>query len=84
MFQLFDGTQSVGLGILRGLGDVNVPTLITFFAYWVVGIPLAYLFGVTFGWGVQGVWYALTLGLLVASALLFLRYRQVMRKFGEI
>src|SRR5690606_18894378 len=28
LFQLFDGTQVVGLGILRGIGDVNIPTLI--------------------------------------------------------
>jgi len=84
LFQLFDGTQAVGLGILRGMGDVNVPTLVTFFSYWVVGIPLSWLFGITFGWGVQGVWYALTIGLLVASALLFLRYRRVMRKFGDL
>jgi len=84
LFQLFDGTQAVGLGVLRGMGDVNVPTLVTFFSYWVVGIPLSYLFGITLGWGVQGVWYALTLGLLASSALLFLRYRQVMRKFGDL
>jgi len=82
LFQLFDGTQSVGLGILRGMGDVNVPTLTTFFAYWIVGIPLAYLFGISLGGGVQGVWYGLTLGLLTSSALLFMRYRQVMRKRG--
>lgn len=34
IFQLFDGTQVVGLGTLRGMGDVNIPTLITFVAYW--------------------------------------------------
>jgi MATE family multidrug resistance protein len=43
LFQLFDGTQVVGLGILRGMGDVNIPTIITFLAYWVVGLPLGYL-----------------------------------------
>lgn len=37
-FQLFDGTQVVGLGVLRGVGDVNIPTLITFIAYWIIGI----------------------------------------------
>jgi len=41
-FQLFDGTQVVGLGVLRGIGDVNVPTIITFLSYWVIGIPLGY------------------------------------------
>ena len=46
VFQLFDGTQVVGLGVLRGMGDVNVPTMITFLAYWIIGIPVGYYFGV--------------------------------------
>ena len=74
-FQLFDGTQVVGLGVLRGLGDVNVPTFITFLAYWVVGIPVGYLLGFKFGLGVNGIWYGLTFGLLTASILLFFRFQ---------
>lgn len=75
-FQLFDGTQVVGLGVLRGIGDVNIPTLITFIAYWVIGIPLGYLLGIVFKLGVNGIWYGLTFGLLTASVLLFLRFQK--------
>ncbi|WP_316760277.1 MATE family efflux transporter [Pedobacter aquatilis] len=74
-FQLFDGTQVVGLGVLRGIGDVNIPTFITFLAYWVIGIPVGYLLGFKLGLGVDGIWYGLTLGLLSASILLFLRFQ---------
>jgi len=74
-FQLFDGTQVVGLGVLRGIGDVNIPTFITFLAYWVIGIPIGYLLGFKLGLGVNGIWYGLTLGLLSASILLFLRFQ---------
>ena len=80
MFQLFDGTQVVGLGVLRGMGDVNIPTFITFFAYWVVGLPVAYYLGIELQIGVKGIWYGLTLGLLTSSVLLFLRYRYMIRK----
>ncbi|PRD45457.1 MATE family efflux transporter [Sphingobacterium haloxyli] len=80
LFQLFDGTQVVGLGVLRGMGDVNVPTLITFVAYWIVGIPAAYLMGIYFNIGVQGVWYGLSLGLLTSSILLYIRYRSIIRQ----
>jgi len=76
LFQLFDGAQVVGLGILRGMGDVNIPTLITFIAYWIIGLPIAYFLGITYSLGAAGVWYGLTLGLLVSSILLFIRYRQ--------
>lgn len=83
IFQLFDGTQVVGLGILRGMGDVKVPTWITFFAYWVVGIPSAYAMGIFLGWGVNGVWYGLSLGLLTSSVLLFWRYKQVIKTLTD-
>jgi len=76
-FQLFDGTQVVGLGILRGMGDVNIPTIFTFIAYWIVGLPSAYYLGIIEGLGANGIWYGLTLGLLVSSGLLFLRFQVV-------
>jgi len=79
-FQLFDGTQIVGLGILRGMGDVNIPTVITFLAYWVVGIPVGYYLGIWLQWGVKGVWYGLLLGLLVSAVLLFLRFQFISKK----
>ncbi|MES2829375.1 MAG: MATE family efflux transporter [Bacteroidota bacterium] len=83
-FQLFDGTQVVGLGILRGVGDVNIPTVITFIAYWIIGIPLAYLLGITLQLGVNGIWYGLTFGLLTASVLLFFRFQFKTRLLGAL
>ena len=74
-FQLFDGTQVVGLGVLRGIGDVNIPTVITFIAYWIIGIPLGYFLGIKLEMGVNGIWYGLTFGLLTASNLLFIRFQ---------
>jgi len=74
-FQLFDGTQVVGLGVLRGIGDVNIPTVITFIAYWIIGIPLGYFLGIKLEMGVNGIWYGLTFGLLTASILLFIRFQ---------
>lgn len=81
LFQLFDGTQVVGLGVLRGVGDVNIPTLITFVAYWIIGLPTAYLLGIVLNFGVNGIWYGLTLGLLTSSVLLYVRYRKVVARF---
>lgn len=83
LFQLFDGIQVVGLGTLRGIGDVNIPTFITFFAYWVIGLPIAYILGTQSEIGVQGIWYGLTLGLLTSSALLYWRYRHVTKTLAE-
>jgi MATE family multidrug resistance protein len=76
-FQLFDGTQVVGLGILRGMGDVNIPTIITFVSYWVIGLPAAYLLGIHFNIGVMGVWYGLVMGLMASSIMLFIRFQKI-------
>lgn len=83
-FQLFDGTQVVGLGILRGLGDVNIPTFITFIAYWIIGIPVGYFLGIYLGMGANGIWYGLTLGLLVSAALLFARFHYFSKKLVRL
>ncbi|WP_242691447.1 MATE family efflux transporter [Desertivirga arenae] len=82
-FQIFDGAQVVGLGILRGLGDVNIPTLITFLAYWIVGLPVAFFLGLHTKFGANGIWFGLTLGLLVSAVLLYARYHLVMKRVTE-
>ncbi|MBK0379462.1 MATE family efflux transporter [Mucilaginibacter segetis] len=80
LFQLFDGTQVVGLGVLRGMGDVNIPTLITFISYWVIGLPIGYILGIHTGLGVAGVWYGLVCGLMSASVLLFIRFQLISKR----
>jgi multidrug resistance protein, MATE family len=74
LFQLSDGVQAVGIGILRGLTDVKIPTAITFTAYWIVGLPVGYLLGFTLGYDVIGVWIGLLLGLTTSAILLTLRF----------
>jgi len=74
IFQIFDGTQAVGIGILRGLTDVKMPTIITFIAYWVISLPIGYVLGFTFGFGVQGVWVGLLIGLASSAIMLTLRF----------
>lgn len=73
-FQIFDGGQVIGLGILRGIQDVKYPTIVTFIAYWLITIPLSYLLGFTFGQGVEGTWYAFLVGLGFAALFNNLRF----------
>ncbi|SMG33358.1 multidrug resistance protein, MATE family [Marivirga sericea] len=74
LFQLSDGVQVVGLGALRGMGDVKLPTVVTFMAYWVIGLPTGYLLAFTFGFEEKGVWYGLLTGLSVTAVILFIRF----------
>lgn len=74
MFQIFDGTQAVALGSLRGLTDVKIPTLLTFTSYWVISLPSAYLLAFKFNYGVEGIWFGLLIGLAVTAVLLTFRF----------
>jgi multidrug resistance protein, MATE family len=75
-FQLSDGIQVVGLGTLRGMSDVKVPTLITVIAYWVIALPSAYVMGFYFQFGAKGIWTGLLLGLTCSATLLFYRFNK--------
>ncbi len=74
MFQLSDGIQVAGLGVLRGLEDVKFPTLITLVAYWVIGLPLGYFLAFQLEMGEKGIWYGLLIGLSVTAVVLFYRF----------
>ncbi|GAB2600105.1 MATE family efflux transporter [Spirosoma areae] len=73
-FQLSDGVQVVALGGLRGLSDVNVPTLITLVTYWGMALPLSYVLAFPFGMDAIGVWIGLLAGLTLAAILLTWRF----------
>jgi len=82
IFQLPDGLQATTLGALRGVQDVNIPTIIAFIAYWVIAVPTCYYLGVTRGIGPLGVWMGLTVGLLLASVALYWRFQHKVRRIS--
>jgi MATE family multidrug resistance protein len=76
VFQLFDGLQGVGTGILRGLGDTRTPMLWNLFAHWVLGLPLAYMLAFHVGMGVTGLWWGLSVGLIICGVALVAVWRR--------
>jgi MATE family multidrug resistance protein len=83
VFQLSDGIQVVALGILRGIADVNIPTWITMFAYWVVALPLGYFLGFTLKQDAIGVWIGLFAGLTMSAILLTTRFYYLVGKMRK-
>lgn len=79
-FQLSDGVQAVVLGALRGLQDVKIPTYMTFVAYWIIGFPVSFVLGKMMGYGSQGIWIGLLVGLTASAILLFLRFNYLTKK----
>jgi multidrug resistance protein, MATE family len=74
LFQLVDGAQAVGAGMLRGLQDTRIPMFYAAFGYWGVGLPL----GVALAFGTSlrgvGIWIGLATGLAVVAALMLWRW----------
>ena len=76
LYQLSDGLQNVSIGILRGIQDVRIIMPIAFVAYWLLNLPVGYLFGFTLGMGPAGLYLGFTFGLSMAALLLILRIRR--------
>lgn len=74
LFQVVDGAQIMALGLLRGVKDTRAPMIIAAVSYWIVGVPCGYLLGFKLGWGGEGVWLGLVVGLSTAAVLLLRRF----------
>ncbi len=79
-FQVFDGTQAVATGVLRGIGDTRTPMIMNVIGHWVLGLPAGYVLCFGRGWGVTGLWIGLSIGLVfVALLLTFVWHRKTAR-----
>jgi MATE family multidrug resistance protein len=74
LFQIVDGAQAVGAGMLRGLHDTGVPMIIAAIGYWGVGMPLGALLAFHYGMAGAGIWIGLSAGLAVVAVLLLWRW----------
>jgi MATE family multidrug resistance protein len=74
LFQIVDGAQVVGAGMLRGLNDTRVPMLYAAFGYWVVGLSVGVALAFGFGWKGVGIWVGLATGLAVVAVLMIVRW----------
>jgi MATE family multidrug resistance protein len=67
LFQLADAAQASSISLLRALNDVKLPSLISFVAFWLVGIPLGYWLAVTQGWNAKGIWVGYLVALMIQA-----------------
>ncbi|CAM2994359.1 MATE family efflux transporter [Paenibacillus taichungensis] len=86
-FQISDAIATPTQGALRGYKDVNPALIITFVAYWIIGLPVGYITATYTSLGAFGYWVGLIAGLAVgATALLwrlFLVQKQASVRMAE-
>jgi len=73
-FQLVDGAQVIGAGMLRGLHDTRWPLLFALVGYWVVGLGIGSWLAFAADWKGVGIWVGLASGLAVVAALMLARW----------
>jgi len=79
-FQLFDGTQVVAGGLLRGMGRPDAAAVANLLGYYAFGLPLSYVLAFSFGLGLGGIWAGLVAGLAAVAALLVERVSRTARR----
>jgi multidrug resistance protein, MATE family len=79
VFQLADGMQVMALGLLRGVQDTRVPMGLAAVSYWMIGIPASYVLAFPMGYGGEGLWLGLVIGLFCAAASLMWRFWRLVR-----
>ena len=73
-FQLVDGAQVIGAGMLRGLHDTKWPLVFALVGYWVVGLGIALWLAFSLDWRGVGIWIGLASGLAAVAVLMLWRW----------
>jgi MATE family multidrug resistance protein len=73
-FQLVDGAQVIGAGMLRGLHDTRWPLLFALVGYWVVGLGIGSWLAFAADWEGIGIWIGLASGLASVAVLMLIRW----------
>ncbi|WP_077197118.1 MATE family efflux transporter [Prevotella ihumii] len=76
IYQFGDGMQCAYGNALRGLSYVKPLMYTAFIAYFVVSLPLSYLFGIYFEMGLLGIWSAFPFGLTTAGLMYYYYFRK--------
>jgi len=80
VFQLSDGLQAIGAGILRGAGDTTFPLAANLVGHWLIGLPVALYLGFHRNMGIVGLWWGLCAGLTAVAILLLFRFNRLSKK----
>ena len=88
VYQLFDDTQAVAVGALRGYKDTIVPATLELIGYWLIALPIGH--AIAIGWGpfaargVYGYWAGLTIGLFIVAIANGVRLWQTSHNDGRV
>lgn len=74
-YQFGDALQIAYANVLRGISDVVAMAIISFVGYFIIAIPVSYICGFVFNWGIQGVWIGYPVGLTITGIAMWMRFK---------
>ncbi len=77
VFQIFDGVQGVGAGVLRGAGETRFTFLANMVGHYAIGLPLSLVLCFWLNQGVVGIWWGLCAGLISVAVALLWRFHRL-------
>lgn len=61
---------------LQAVGDVNYPVSVGIVCMWLIAVLFSWLFGIKFGWGLQGIWIAMAMDECIRAVLFLIRWQK--------
>ncbi len=80
LYQFPDGIQCISVGVLRGIQDVKIIPIIAFIAYFIINVPIGYLFAFKLNIGPNGLWYGYICGLSFAAFYYYFKFKKSVKE----
>ncbi len=78
--QVLDGPQKIIMGALYGLQDTRIPMILSFFAFWGVGLTIGYWLGFHTSLGGSGLWLGQSIGIAISAVMFFWRFHHLVSR----
>ncbi|MFD1414233.1 MATE family efflux transporter [Oceanobacillus jeddahense] len=82
-YQLADAIGAPIQGALRGYKDVNITLLLALISYWLIGLPVGFLFANYTSFDAFGYWIGIIVGLSAGAIALLFRLLYIQRKVKQ-
>ena len=77
--QILDGPQKIIMGALYGLQDTRIPMILSFVAFWGIGLASGYWLGFHTSLGGNGLWIGQSIGIAISAVMFFWRFHHLVR-----
>jgi multidrug resistance protein, MATE family len=77
--QILDGPQKIIMGALYGLQDTRIPMILSFLAFWGIGLSSGYFLGFHTSLGGNGLWIGQSIGIAISAVMFFWRFHHLVR-----